>query len=179
MDPSTMPISSLRFIMLLVSSHHIIPSSMALAISLYRSRLATISNGDTDLRPIDICSCDKVEIVSEDIEDDVSDDLANFAWREPGIAHKLEVIVIDAAPRSLVTTPAKVLFSLDSQSFATSGESGLESAVPAGGLAQANPRFSREILLSGVSMSACEKVITHCRLFSAFGETAGNGAKLS
>jgi len=27
----------------------------------------------------------------------VSDDLANFAWREPGIAHKLEVIVIDAA----------------------------------------------------------------------------------
>jgi hypothetical protein len=49
------------------------------------------------LRPIDICSCDKIEIVSEDIEDDVSDDLANFAWREPDIAHKLEVIVIDAA----------------------------------------------------------------------------------
>jgi hypothetical protein len=63
--------------------HNLVHRRTDEAISLYRSRLATISNGDTDLRPIDICSCDKIEIVSEDIEDDVSDDLANFAWREP------------------------------------------------------------------------------------------------
>ena len=49
------------------------------------------------MRPIDVCSCDEIEIVSEDVEGDMRDDFTNFAWGESSVSHTIEIVVIDTA----------------------------------------------------------------------------------
>jgi len=63
------------------------------------------SNVHTDLRPIDVCSGDEIEIVSEDVEGDMRDDFTNFAWGESGIKFR-NINDEDGNPCSSSTTGA-------------------------------------------------------------------------
>lgn len=65
--------------------------------SLSSSAFLLSSNVNTDLRPIDICSCDEIEIVSEDVEGYMGHDLTNFARRESRVSHTIEVLIINTA----------------------------------------------------------------------------------